>query len=37
MRFVHPSPTGAAGVVLVEARPNARRPLVVEPPVVARE
>jgi tRNA1(Val) A37 N6-methylase TrmN6 len=36
LRFVHPSPGAPAGVVLVEARPHARRPLVVEAPVVVR-
>ncbi len=36
MRFVHDVVTSTAGVVLVEARPHARRPLVVEPPVVVR-
>ena len=36
LRFVHPSPGAPAGVVLVEARPHARRPLVVEAPVIVR-
>jgi tRNA1Val (adenine37-N6)-methyltransferase len=36
MRFVHSSVTSAAGVVLVESRPHARRPLFVEPPLLVR-
>jgi tRNA1(Val) A37 N6-methylase TrmN6 len=36
LRFVHPSPGEPAGVVMVEARPHARRPLVVEAPFVVR-
>ena len=36
LRFVHPSSDAPAGVALLEARPHARRPLVVEAPVVVR-
>ncbi len=36
-RSVHPRAHAPAGVVLVEARPDARRPLVIEPPLVVHE
>lgn len=37
LRCVHPSADAPAGVTLIEARPRSRRPLTIEPPLIAHD